>query len=107
MLKKFSLNLIFRDKINAAELFRAKSPSLARCKEGDLPLLNFSNLTCMHFQIKQILLVIFSLDRKTMLGFFVTKSKENTGALILILPSFYILDDTVRVSLLYNPMILE
>ena len=31
-----------------AEWFRAKSPSLARCKEGDLPLLNFSNLTCMH-----------------------------------------------------------
>ena len=35
------------DKINVAEWFRAKSPSLARCKEGDLPLLNFSNLTCM------------------------------------------------------------
>ena len=35
------------DKINVAELFCAKSPSLARCKEGDLPLLNFSNLTCM------------------------------------------------------------
>ena len=35
------------DKINVAEWFRAKSPSLAKCKEGDLPLLNFSNLTCM------------------------------------------------------------
>ena len=29
------------------EWLRAKSPSFARCKEGDLPLLNFSNLTCM------------------------------------------------------------
>ena len=36
------------DKINVAEWFRAKSPTLARCKEGDLPLLNFSNLTCMY-----------------------------------------------------------
>ena len=36
------------DKINVAEWFRAKSPSLAKCKEGDLPLLNFLNLTCMH-----------------------------------------------------------
>ena len=35
------------DKINVAEWFRAKSPSLARCKKGDLPLLNFSSLTCM------------------------------------------------------------
>ena len=31
----------------AAEWFRGKSPSLAICKEGNLPLLNFSNLTCM------------------------------------------------------------
>ena len=36
------------DQINVAEWFRAKFPSLARSKEGDLPLLNFSNLTCMH-----------------------------------------------------------
>ena len=35
------------DKIQVAEWFRAKSPSLARCEEGDLPLLNFFNLTCM------------------------------------------------------------
>ena len=35
------------DRINVMEWFRAKSPSLARCKEGDLPLLNISNLTCM------------------------------------------------------------
>ena len=35
------------DEINVAEWFRVESPSLARCKEGDLPLLNFSNLTCM------------------------------------------------------------
>ena len=28
------------------EAFCAKSPSSARCKEGDLPLLDFSNLTC-------------------------------------------------------------
>ena len=35
------------DEINVAEWFRVKSPSSARCKEGDLPLLNFSNLTCM------------------------------------------------------------
>ena len=34
-------------RINVVEWFRAKSPSLARYKEGDLPLLNFSNLTCM------------------------------------------------------------
>ena len=36
------------DEINVAEWFRVESPSLARRKEGDLPLLNFSNLTCMH-----------------------------------------------------------
>ena len=42
------LKLMIRYKINVAELFRAKSPSFARFKEGDLPLLNFSNLTCMH-----------------------------------------------------------
>ena len=35
------------DKIKVAEWFRTKPPSLARCKERDLPLLNFSNLTCM------------------------------------------------------------
>ena len=35
-------NLMLRDKINVAEWFRAKSPSLARCKEGDLPVTNFS-----------------------------------------------------------------
>ena len=35
------------DEINVPEWIRAKSPSLARCKEGDLPLLNSSNLTCM------------------------------------------------------------
>ena len=35
--------------IKVAEWFGVKSPSLARCKEGDLPLLNFSNLTCMVF----------------------------------------------------------
>ena len=35
------------DKINVAEWFHAKSPSSTRCKEGDLPLLNFFNLTCM------------------------------------------------------------
>ena len=35
------------DKLNVAKWFRAKSPSLAICKEGDLTLLNFSNLTCM------------------------------------------------------------
>ena len=39
--------LTLMDKINVAEWFRAKSPSFARCKEGDLPLLNFSNLTCV------------------------------------------------------------
>ena len=35
------------DKIYVAEWFRAQSPSSVRCKEGHLPLLNFSNLTCM------------------------------------------------------------
>ena len=35
------------DKINVVELFHVKSSSLVRCKEGDVPLLNFSNLTCM------------------------------------------------------------
>ena len=35
------------DKINVMKWFRAKSPSLTRCKEGDLLLLNFSNLTCV------------------------------------------------------------
>ena len=38
---------MLRDKIIVAEGFHVKSPSFARCKEGDLPLLNFSNLTCM------------------------------------------------------------
>ena len=38
---------MFRDKINVAEQFRVKSPTLARCKEGNLPLLNFSNLAYM------------------------------------------------------------
>ena len=33
------------DEINVAKWFHVISPSLARCKEGDLPLLNFSNLT--------------------------------------------------------------
>ena len=33
--------------INVAEWFSSKSLSFLRCKEGDLPLLNFSNLTCM------------------------------------------------------------
>ena len=37
------------DKINVAKWCRVKSPSLAWCKERDLPLLNFSNLTCMDF----------------------------------------------------------
>ena len=35
------------DEINVAKWFRVKSPSFKRCKQGDLPLLNFSNLTCM------------------------------------------------------------
>ena len=35
------------DKLNVEERFHAKSPSLVRCKEGYLPLLNFSNLACM------------------------------------------------------------
>ena len=37
--KRFSYNL------NVVELFSAKSPTLAECKEQDLPLLNFFNLT--------------------------------------------------------------
>ena len=32
---------MFGDKINVVELFHAKSPSLAGCKEGDLPLWTF------------------------------------------------------------------
>ena len=44
------------DKINVAEWFRAKSPSLTGCKEGDLPLLSFSNLTCMHKPRKKTLI---------------------------------------------------
>ena len=35
------------DKINVAKLFLAKSPSFAKSKEGDLPLLYFSSLTYM------------------------------------------------------------
>ena len=35
------------DEINVVVWLRLKSPSFPRCKEGDLPLLNFSNLTCM------------------------------------------------------------
>ena len=38
------------DEINVTEWFRAKSPSFARYKEGDLPLLNFSSLTCMSYR---------------------------------------------------------
>ena len=33
------------EEINVAEWFNAKTPSLARCKEGDLPLLNFPTPT--------------------------------------------------------------
>ena len=40
------------DKINVAHLFRTKYPSLARCKEGNLPLFHFSNLTCMVWSAK-------------------------------------------------------
>ena len=43
------------DEINVAEWFLAKSPSFPRCKEGDLPLLNFSNLTCMEVFFKFLL----------------------------------------------------
>ena len=43
-----NLNVEINDEINVVEWFRVKSPSFAICKEGDLPLLNFSNLTCMH-----------------------------------------------------------
>ena len=35
-------------KKHVAELFSLNCPSLIRCKERDLPLLNFSYLTCMH-----------------------------------------------------------
>ena len=35
------------DKRNVAKLFCVKSPNFARCKEGDLPLLNFSDLMCI------------------------------------------------------------
>ena len=45
--QNFSWNLSVDEPKNVAEWFRAESPSLVRCKEGDLPLLNFSNLTCM------------------------------------------------------------
>ena len=48
MFKISAMIWMLMDEINVAEWFRAKSPSLARCKEGDLPLSNFSNLTCMH-----------------------------------------------------------
>ena len=47
MLKNSAWIWMFQDKINALERFHVKSPSLARCKEGDPPLLKFSNLTCM------------------------------------------------------------
>ena len=48
IISKLSVGIwMLMDKINVVEWFRAKSPSLTRCKEGDLPLLNFSNLTCM------------------------------------------------------------
>ena len=50
------------DRINVAEWFYAKSPSFARCKEGDLHLLNFSNLTCMYLQKNLRLKVISSQD---------------------------------------------
>ena len=42
------------NKKNVAEWFRAESPSLVRCKEGDLPLLNFSNLTCMRYKRNEL-----------------------------------------------------
>ena len=44
------------DKINVTEWFLAKSPSFARCKEGDLPLLNFSKLTCMFVAFNMIMI---------------------------------------------------
>ena len=61
--QNFSQNLNLIDKINATEWLRTKSPSLARCKEGDLPLLNFSNLKWMPSPSdKSLLLVFFHLD---------------------------------------------
>ena len=35
---------MLRDSMKLMELFHANSPTLARCEEGDLPLLNFFNL---------------------------------------------------------------
>ena len=45
---------MFLDK-NVVVLFRTKSPSLKRCKEGDLPRLKVSNLICtMYAQLLTI-----------------------------------------------------
>ena len=47
------------DEINVVEFFTAKFPFLARCKEGDLLVLNFSNLTCMHYVTTVVHMVNF------------------------------------------------
>ena len=48
--QNFNLDSNVNTQGNVAEWFHAKSPSLARCKEGDLRLLNFSNLTCLRIK---------------------------------------------------------
>ena len=52
MLKNSARILMFHDESNDAELFRAKFSFVARCKEGDLQLLNVPKLTCMHSTYK-------------------------------------------------------
>ena len=59
------------EEINVAEWFPVKSPSLERCKEGDLPLLNFSNLTCMPWWLTSLRSLILLLLAKIV--FFIMK----------------------------------
>ena len=50
------------DEINVAVWLHAKSPSFSRSKEGDLPLLNLSNLTCMNAKGRNVK-ILTSLSR--------------------------------------------
>ena len=64
--QNFSRTLIVDRQNKCGGMVSRKSPSFERCKEGDLPLLNFSNLTCMKhilflhnlFILKNILQVV-------------------------------------------------
>ena len=66
--------------INVAEWVREKSPSLIRCNEGDLPLLNSSNLTCMWITFSHRQNVDMSICYQYVLRFNLLKNAESFWA---------------------------